>query len=266
MRLEGGVQVRLLDLRESSLGLMEELISFGALYVLLGQLPIGAMPAAYIGESGGIDSARWEVSYLTMTKKRACLQVSHVLLCRPDVAWSCEQRRLVEATTIRALMGLGGVAILNGVTAAPRAWRVLSPAQRALALVQADGIVDVIDRGVFPGRLGGGVASSAGGCARDATVRHLARRNLPATDRDLAAEDRWRAGLRASGATPWASCRVDLGRREMRTGRPRVYSIDADGQTYYAPAQMPIARTRTLAADLERVRPAAEAAARAALV
>ena len=224
------------------------------------------MPAAYVGESGGVDTARWEVSYLTMTRKRACLQVSHVLLCRPDVAWSFEQRRLVEATAIRALMGLGGVAMLNGVTAAPRAWAVLSPAARAQALAQADAIVDVINREVFPGRLNGGVASSEGGCARDATVRHLARRNLPATDRDLAAEDRWRAGRRASGATPWATCRVVLARREMRTGRPRVYSVDADGQTYHAPVQMPIAQTRALANELERVRPAAQAAARAALV
>lgn len=257
-----GLRLELLDVRRSSYGALEAVLD-SELYVLAGTTTVQApmptvLPAVYAGVTGSTSpgSSRWEVSYYSWTRVRRSLQAQHVLLVQTTRPWLQAERLVVEAHVIRGCLELGGLHVLNRVTAAPAAWQSLTAARRTRALAQADAIVSVLRDLVFPGVTGGGLAASSGGGTRDQTIRHLAQRQLPSTDLDLAAMDRLH-GLRLT-ATPEDSARVDLTHREVRTGRPRVRHVQAQGRSWWALRSMPeeqallLAQHQAAAADQVR--------------
>jgi hypothetical protein len=263
-----GLRLELLDVRRSSHGALEAVLD-SELYVLAGTTvpapALAALPAVYTGVTGSTSpgSSRWEVSYYSWTRVRRSLQARHVLLVQTTRPWLQAERLVVEAHVIRGCLELGGLHVLNQVTAAPGAWAALTPARRARALAQADAIVGVLRDLVFPGIAGGGLAASSGGGTRDRTIRHLTQRQLPSTDLDLAAMDRVR-GLRLT-ATPHDSARVDLAHREARTGRPRVRHVKVQGRSYWAPQSMPEEQALLLAQQQASAADQVRAAVRRAL-
>lgn len=263
--LGAGLRCRVLDVRRSSVGVLGEVLNC-QLYVLAGTaMTPPLMPAAYVGETARMASCRWEISYLQWTVVRQVLRASWVLLIEPEQEWPEDHRLTVEAQVIRGLLAQGGVRLLNRRTAAPGAWSRLDTASRCRALEQADAIVAAVVRRAFAHDVGGGLATSAGGGNRDATVRHLHQRALPAAcERELAGEDRLR-GLRQT-LTPEDSVRVDLMHREVRAGgHSRVRTVSVEGRAYYAPHTMSQQAALALAEQVVAAGPSARQAMAAAL-